>query len=95
MDPLLELLTGGKRVDQTKLTNEQFATLADRSDIGMDAGGNVYQVDPAQHIDQRGAAEVADRSVNAFQYDHPQLQTYYKGAAETLITELNGAMKGG
>ena len=95
MDPLLELLTGGKRVDQTKLTNEQFATLADRGDIGMDAGGKVYQVDPAQHIDQRGAAEVADRSVNAFQFDHPQLQTYYKGAAETLMTELMGAEKGG
>ena len=95
MDPLLELLTGGKRVDQTKLTNEQFATLADRGDIGMDAGGKVYQVDPAQHIDQRSSDEMGNRRIKAFQYDHPEIQPYYKEAAASLLDELSVVEKGG
>lgn len=94
-DPLLQALTGGRRVDQTTLTNEQFASLADRGDIGMDAQGRVYQVDPAQHIDQRGADSISDRRVNAFQFDHPDLQPYYREAAQTLMQELNGAVRGG
>ena len=95
MDPLLELLTGGKRVDQTKLTNEQFATLADRGDIGMDAGGKVYQMDPAQHIDQRSSDDMGNRRIKAFQYDHPEIQPYYKEAAAALLDELSVAEKGG
>lgn len=97
-DILSELLFGGKRVDQSTLTQEQFdaaVSANEQGTVGMDASGKVFQVDPEQHIDQRGAAEVADRSVNAFQYDHPQLHAYYKGAAETMLTELNGAVKGG
>lgn len=89
MDPLLELLTGGKRVDQTKLTNEQFATLAERGDIGMDAGGKVYHVDPAQHIDRRTADSVSSRNMNAFQFDHPELHSYYRQAAEALIADAD------
>lgn len=95
VDPLLQILTGGRRVEQSTLTNDQFAALADRGDVGMDAGGRVYQVDPAQHIDQRGAEAISDRRVNAFQYDHPELQPYYRQAAETLLQELNGAVRGG
>lgn len=94
-DPLLQILTGGRRVDQSTLSNDQFATLADRGDVGLDAGGRVYQVDPAQHIDQRGAEAISDRRVNAFQYDHPELQPYYREAAETLLRELNGSVRGG
>ena len=45
-DVLVDILTGKKRVEQSKLTNEQFGALAERSDIGMDASGKVYQVDP-------------------------------------------------
>lgn len=95
VDPLVQILTGGRRVDQTTLTNEQFASLADRGDIGMDAQGHVYQVDPSQHIDQRGADSISDRRVNAFQFDHPDLQPYYREAAQTLMQELNGAVRGG
>ena len=95
MDPLLELLTGGKRVDQTKLTNEQFDALADRGDIGMDAGGRVYQVDPAQHIDQRSSDDMGNRRIKAFQYDHPEIQPYYKEAAAALLDELSVVEKGG
>lgn len=95
---LEDILFGGKRVGMDKLTDAQ-AQQADAGNmagtVGMDADSRLFQIDPAQHIDQRGAAEVADRSVNAFQYDHPQLHAYYKGAAEAMLTELNGAVKGG
>ena len=94
-DPLLQALFGGRRVEQSTLTDDQFATLADRGDVGMDAGGRVYQVDPEQHIDRRGADAISDRRVNAFQYDHPELQPYYRQAAETLLRELNGSVRGG
>lgn len=94
-DPLVQILTGGRRVDQSTLSNDQFSALADRGDVGLDAGGRVYQVDPAQHIDQRGAEAISDRRVNAFQYDHPELQPYYREAAETLLRELNGSVRGG
>src|SRR5699024_6157829 len=94
-DPLVQILTGGRRVDQSTLSNDQFAALADRGDVGLDAGGRVYQVDPTQHIDQRGAEAISDRRVNAFQYDHPELQPYYREAAETLLRELNGSVRGG
>lgn len=95
---LEEILFGGKRVGMDKLTDAQ-AQQADAGNmagtVGMDADSRLFQIDPAQHIDQRGAEQIADRSVNAFQYDHPQLHTYYKGAAEAMLTELNGAVKGG
>lgn len=95
VDPLLKLLTGGKRVDQSTLTNEQFDALADRADIGMDAKGRVFQMDPAQHIDLRRSDEMGNRKINAFQFDHPEIQPYYKEAAAALLDELSVAQKGG
>lgn len=97
-DPLVQILTGGRRVAQARLTQDQFdAAVAanERGTVGMDAAGRVYQVDPEQHIDRRDAASIRDRRVNAFQYDHPELQPYYRQAAETLMQELNGAIRGG
>lgn len=88
-DVLVDILTGKKRVEQSKLTNEQFDALADRSDIGMDASGKVYQVDPEQHIDRRTADSVSSRNMNAFQFDHPELHSYYKQAAEALIADAD------
>lgn len=88
-DVLVDILTGKKRVEQTKLTNEQFGALAERSDIGMDASGKVYQVDPEQHIDRRTADSVSSRNMNAFQFDHPELHSYYQQAAEALIADAD------
>lgn len=88
-DPLLSALLGGKRVDQSQASNEEFAALADRGDIGVDAKGNLYQMDPAQHIDQRTQQNVRGRNVNAFQFDHPELQPYMKQAAESLIADAD------
>ena len=82
-------------MDQSEVSNAEFDALADRGDIGIDASGKVYQVSPEQHIDQRTAQEVRNRSVNAFQFDHPELQPYYKEAAQELLTELSGAIRGG
>lgn len=88
-DPLLSALLGGKRVDQSQASNEEFAALADRGDIGVDAKGKLYQMDPAQHIDQRNQQNVRGRNVNAFQFDHPELQPYMKQAAESLIADAD------
>lgn len=88
-DPLLDILLGGKRVDQSQASNEEFATLADRGDIGVDAKGKLYQMDPAQHIDQRNQQNVRGRNVNAFQFDHPELQPYMKQVAESLIADAD------
>ena len=88
-DVLVDILTGKKRVEQSKLTNEQFGALAERSDIGMDASGKVYQVDPEQHIDRRTADSVSSRDMNAFQFDHPELHSYYQQAAEALIADAD------
>lgn len=88
-DFLVDILTGKKRVEQSRLTNEQFGALAERSDIGMDASGKVYQVDPEQHIDRRTADSVGNRSMNAFQFDHPELHSYYQQAAEALIADAD------
>lgn len=90
VDVLSDILIGGKRVDQSKLTQEQFdAAIAanEKGTVDMDAAGRVYQVDPAQHIDQRTVDGVADRSVNAFQFDHPSLHSYYQTAARALIAD--------
>lgn len=89
VDPLLKLMLGGKRVDQSKASNEQFAALAERGDVGVDAAGRIYQVDPAQHIDRREMGGVAERSMNAFQFDHPELHGYYQKAAEALIADAD------
>lgn len=94
-DPLLDAIFGGRRVDQQTVTNQQFDALAERGDIGVDAGGKLYQVQPAEHIDQRTAQQVSSRKVNAFQYDHPEIQPYYKQAAQTLLQELYGSERGG
>lgn len=88
-DVLVDILTGKKRVEQSKLTNEQFGAIAERSDIGMDASGKVYQVDPEQHIDRRTADSVSSRNMNAFQFDHPELHSYYQQAAEALIADAD------
>lgn len=82
---LTETLEGGKRLDPSILTQEQIDEWNSRDDIWLDASGKVYQVDPQQHISQRTYQSVGDRSVNAFQYDHPQLQQYYRPVAEELI----------
>ncbi len=91
-DILSELLFGGKRVDQSTLTKEQFdaaVSANEQGTVGMDASGKVFQVDPEQHIDRRTADSVGSRGMNAFQFDHPELHSYYRQAAEALIADAD------
>ncbi len=82
-------------MDQATLSNEQFAALADRGDMSVDAGGRVYQVEPTQHIDQRSSEDMGDRKINAFQFDHPEVHQYYSEAAAELLNELSVSERGG
>lgn len=94
-DPVVQILESGRRVDQAALSNEQFAALADRGDMDVDAGGRVYRVDPGQHIDQRSSEDMGDRKINAFQFDHPEVHRYYSEAAAELLNELSVTERGG
>lgn len=94
-DPVIQTLESGGRVDQATLSDEQFAALAERGDMDVDAGGRVYQVDPAQHIDQRSSEDMGDRRINAFQFDHPEVHRYYSESAAELLNELSVTEKGG
>lgn len=87
VDPLVESITNGKRVEYSKMTTAQLDSMADRKDIGVDAKNRVFQINPEQHIDSRNTDNVSDRNLNAFQFDHPQLHQYYKKAAEALIAD--------
>lgn len=87
LNAISEVLAKGGRVDQARLSPEQFDALAEREDIGMDSSGRVFQVDPAKHISQRTYENAGNRSVNAFQFDHPELQEYYKVAAQQLVDD--------
>ena len=46
---------------------------------------------PERHIDNRTSESVSARSVNAFQFDHPEMRPYYVEAAEQIagIAELS------
>lgn len=61
----------------------------------MDAKENIYRVNEDQHIDRRDSASAGERSVNAFQFDHPELHSYYADAAAVLQEEMSFAQKGG
>ena len=88
-DPLLQAILNGKRVNQAQASKAQFDAMAERGDIGVDASGKLYQMRPEEHIDQRSQESARARGVNAFQYDHPELQQYMKQAAESLIADAD------
>lgn len=91
-DILSQILFGGKRADMNTLTEaQQNAVYAanDAGTVGMDAAGMVFEIDPERHIDRRTAETVGNRGVNAFQFDHPEMQRYYRQAAEALIADAD------
>ena len=94
-----DALDAGKRVNLLEYSNEQNAQkvkdgLKDGT-LAVDAKENIYRVDEGQHIDRRDSASVGERSVNAFQFDHPELHSYYADAAAALQEEMSFAQKGG
>lgn len=92
-------LDAGKRVNLLEYSNEQNAQKVEDGlkdgTLAVDAKENIYRVNEDQHIDRRDSASVGERSVNAFQFDHPELHSYYADAAAVLQEEMSFAQKGG
>ena len=92
-------LTQGKRVDLLQYANESNAEEVSKKlnsgEWAADADGKLYQVRPEEHIDQRNSHTVGERRIKAFQFDHPEVHSFYKEAAVDLMEELNYAEKGG
>ncbi len=86
------VLGQGRRMELDRLTAEQREAVFQANEegtVGMDAQGRVFTIDPAQHITRRSYESVGKRSVNAFQFDHPELHLYYREAAEALIADAD------
>lgn len=94
-----DALDAGKRVALDKYTTQenvqQVSQKINDGTLAVDAEHNIYRVDEGQHIDRRDSASVGERSVNAFQFDHPELHSYYADAAAVLQEEMSFAQKGG
>ena len=93
------VLDAGKRVALDKYTTQenvqQVSQKINDGTLAVDAEHNIYRVNEDQHIDRRDSASVGERSVNAFQFDHPELHSYYADAAAVLQEEMSFAQKGG
>lgn len=63
--------------------------------LAVDSHNKIYRVDAGEHIDWRDSASVGERSVNAFQFDHPELHQYFAEAAADLSEEMSFAQRGG
>ena len=94
-----DALDAGKRVNLLEYSNERNAQKVkdglNDGTLAVDAKENIYRVNENQHIDRRDSASVGERSVNAFQFDHPELHGYYADAAAALQEEMSFAQKGG
>lgn len=94
-----DALNAGKRVNLLEYSNEQNAQKVEDGlkdgTLAVDAKENIYRVNEDQHIDRRDSASAGERSVNAFQFDHPELHSYYADAAAVLQEEMSFAQKGG
>ena len=92
-------LTQGKRVSLLQYANEgnaaEISEQLNRGELAVDANGDLYRPKAEEHIDQRDSNTVGKRRINAFQFDHPEVHSFYKEAAADLMEELNYAEKGG
>lgn len=59
-----------------------------------DAGGGIYKVDPANHIDNHDISERMQRGGHSFQYDNPELHKYMKEAVELLLDDIADSARG-
>lgn len=92
-------LTQGKRVSLLQYANEgnavEISERLNRGELAVDANGDLYRPKAEEHSDQRDSNTVGERRINAFQFDHPEVHSFYKEAAADLMEELNYAEKGG
>lgn len=91
------LLKGRARLDYEQLAPDTQAAVDrayEQGTAGMDAEGRIFRINPEDHIDRRDAADVGRRrSLNAFQFDHPELHRFFAGAAQWLKSGMG--QKGG
>jgi hypothetical protein len=91
-------LTQGKRVSLLQYANEgnaaEISERLNRGELAVDANGDLYRPKAEEHIDQRDSNTVGERRIKAFQFDHPEVHSFYKEAAANLMEELNYAEKG-
>ena len=91
------LLKGRARLDYEQLAPDTQAAVDrayEQGTAGMDAEGRIFRIHPEDHIDRRDAADVGRRrSLNAFQFDHPELHRFFAGAAQWLKSGMG--QKGG
>ena len=82
------LLKGRARLDYEQLTPDTQAAVDrvyEQGTAGMDAEGRIFRIHPEDHIDRRDAADIGRRrSLNAFQFDHPELHHFFADAARWL-----------
>lgn len=94
-----EPLAQGKRVSLLQYANEgnaaEISEQLNRGELAVDANGDLYRPKAEEHIDQRDSNMVGERRIKAFQFDHPEVHSFYKEAAADLMEELNYAEKGG
>lgn len=92
-------LTQGKRVSLLQYANEgnaaEISERLNRGELAVDANGDLYRPKAEERIDQRDSNTVGERRIKAFQFDHPEVHSFYKEAAADLMEELNYAEKGG
>lgn len=92
-------MTQGKRVSLLQYANEdnaaEISERLNRGELAVDANGDLYRPKAEEHIDQRDSNTVGERRIKAFQFDHPEVHSFYKEAAANLMEELNYAEKGG
>lgn len=91
------LLKGRARLDYEQLSPDTQAAVDrayEQGTAGMDAEGRIFRIHPEDHIDRRDAADIGRRrSLNAFQFDHPELHRFFAGAAQWLKSGMG--QKGG
>lgn len=94
-----EPLAQGKRVSLLRYANEgnaaEISEQLNRGELAVDANGDLYRPKAEEHIDQRDSNTVGERRIKAFQFDHPEVHSFYREAAADLMEELNYAEKGG
>lgn len=94
-----EPLAQGKRVSLLQYANEgnaaEISEQLNRGELAVDANGDLYRPKADEHIDQRDSNTVGERRIKAFQFDHPEVHSFYREAAADLMEELNYAEKGG
>lgn len=94
-----EPLAQGKRVSLLQYANEgnaaEISERLNRGELAVDANGDLYRPKAEEHIDQRDSNTVGERRIKAFQFDHPEVHSFYREAAADLMEELNYAEKGG